>query len=84
MKQMEGPNPYRIWDMLLLICITLAAIEIPAQLVLGYMDHPVAVYFDHLITLFFLANILFTLRPIMIEGKVLTISRGGARRYLTH
>jgi hypothetical protein len=53
--------------------------------VLGYTDHPVAVYFDHLFTLFFLADIFFTLRrPVTIEGKVLPPSRGGVRHYLTH
>ena len=82
---MEEPNPYRIWDMLLLVCITVAAIEIPVQLVLGFTDHPVAVYFDWLITLFFLANILLTFRrPITLAGRFLPPSRLVARHYLTH
>ena len=40
--------------LLLTVCITLVAIEIPVRLVLGDPDHPVTIYFDHFITLFFL------------------------------
>jgi voltage-gated potassium channel len=82
---MEEPNPYRIWDMLLLVCITVAGIEIPAQLVLGYTNHPVVMYFDQLLTFFFLADIIVSVRrPVTIVGKMFPSSRDATRHYLTH
>ena len=85
LMRMQAPNPYRIWDLLLTVCITLVAIEIPARLVLGDPDHPVAMYFDQFITLFFLADLLLSFRrPVTIMGKTCPPSREATRHYLTH
>jgi voltage-gated potassium channel len=85
LMRMKAPNPYRIWDLLLTVCITLVAIEIPVRLVLGDPDHPAAIYFNHFITLFFLADLLLSFRrPMTIRGKTCPPSRRTACHYLTH
>jgi hypothetical protein len=85
LMRMQAPHPYRIWDLLLTVCITLVAIEIPARLVLGDPDHPVAMYFDQFITLFFLADLLLSFRrSVTIMGKTGPPSQEATRHYLTH
>jgi voltage-gated potassium channel len=76
-------NPYRIWDLLITVCATLAAVYIPVQLVLGLHEQAAMAYVDWVITLFFVADMLVHLRrPVTVKGQVIDSPTVLARRYM--
>lgn len=54
--------PYFVWDLLITVSFTVAAIHLPLRLVLGYDDAIALVYFDVILTLLFLADLGLELR----------------------
>ena len=82
--RLDTPSPYRIWDVLITVVATLAAVETPVQLVLHYQE-PLVVYADWAITLLFLGDIfLHFRRPLARQGHIVTAPHALARQYVTH
>lgn len=75
---------YRLWDLLIAVSATLAAVDIPVQLVLGHREPAAMVYFDWAITLVFCADLLLNFRrPVTVKGQVIDTPRELARHYVT-
>ena len=80
----DASTPYRIWDLLITMSATLAAVDIPVQLVLGHHEAASLVYFDWVITLVFCADLLLNFyRPVTRKGKVIDAPRELARYYIS-
>src|SRR5262245_45874069 len=79
----DDTRPYRHWDILITAIVTLAAVEIPLQLVLLYQEPVVMVYVDGVVTLLFLADLLLRCRRFMVShGKNLETSPTLIQQYV--
>ncbi len=82
MRHEEAPA-YLIWDLLITAGVTLAALNIPIQLVFGDHDRPIFVVIDRLLSLLFTADIVLNFwRPVRLDGLVSREPRRLARHYL--
>jgi hypothetical protein len=80
----DTSTPYRIWDLLITVSATLAAVDIPVQLVLGHHEAASLVYCDSVITLVFFADLLLNFyRPVTHKGKVIDAPQELARYYIS-
>jgi hypothetical protein len=80
----EDTIPYLIWDLLITVGVTLAALHIPVELVFGDQKYRALVYFDWVLTLLFFVDVCLNFRrPVIIKGTIIHDSRLLAKHYVT-
>ncbi len=75
--------PYLFWDLLITLSVTLVALFIPLELVLGFYNHPAFVIGDYAITLIFFIDVFINFRrPVTIGREIITDRQLLSRHYL--
>ena len=74
---------YRIWDIIIVVITTLAALKIPVELVLEHSTWADLVFIDWAVMLIFILDIPINFfRPILVKGRPLLNRRARAGHYI--